>query len=275
MKKIALLKSDAKFVVKDVVNRLRGRTSSPVLKSRVPVKTIKRLIADSDLALMDGEASWFYTAYSRGDTDQLTNYTLDWIVRNVNKKDAILNTGCGTGIILFWLLDQGFETVEGFDFLQDCVTIANKVKDLGGYKTRIWQDDGFAPERIDRQYDLITCMHWVYSAWAGNYGNQRISDAKSPKTRELLLSSFLAQYRPRLKQNGRLILETVDAVADYRVPNDHLWLKTIPLDSIYPVRHSPDQAERCAKETGFIVEDYKTTTTYSHQPRTSYIFKAV
>jgi hypothetical protein len=92
MKQIALLKSDAKFLAKDIINRLRGRGGAPRISSRVPTRTIKRMIANSDLALMDGNASWFYTAYSRGDTDQLTNYTLDWVIQNVPKHWAILNT---------------------------------------------------------------------------------------------------------------------------------------------------------------------------------------
>jgi hypothetical protein len=116
-------------------------------------------------------------------------------------------------------------------------------------------------------------MHWVFSAWAGNYGNQRITDAKNPDTREMLLKAFLSQYRPHLNPDGRLILETVDAIGDYRVPNDHAYLRSIPLDSIYPVRHTPEQAHRCAAATGFSVVQYKCTTTYAHHPRTSYIFQ--
>jgi SAM-dependent methyltransferase len=271
MRHIALIKSDAKYLVKDAIALAQGR-SQPRIASRVPVRTIKRLIANSDLALMDGSASWFYTAYSRGDTDPLTNYTLDWIMQKLPKRASILNTGCGTGIILFWLIDQGF-AVEGFDFLDGCVDIANKVKQLGNYTTRIWQDDGFAPERIDRKYDLITAMHWVFSAWAGNYGNQRISDAKNPDTREQLLTAFLSQYKPHLNAGGYLILELTDAIGDYRVPNDHPYLKKIPLDSIYPVRHSPDQVSRCASAAGLAIVQYKSCTTYSHHPRTSYIFQ--
>jgi hypothetical protein len=116
-------------------------------------------------------------------------------------------------------------------------------------------------------------MHWVFSAWAGNYGNQRITDAKNPDTREMLLKAFLSQYRPHLNPDGRLILETVDAIGDYRVPNDHAYLRSIPLDSIYPVRHTPEQAHFCAAATGFSVVQYKCTTTYAHHPRTSYIFQ--
>jgi hypothetical protein len=251
-----------------------GDRRVPVLKSRVSVSRIKRMIRKRGLALDEsGSPTWFYTAYHREDSDPLTNYTLEFICREVSKNSDVLVTGCGTGIMLFFLIDQGFTNVEGFDFLDKCVLVANDVAMLGGYTTRIWRDDGFNPT-LRKKYNLITALHWVFSAWMGNYGNKSVSveDARAPGTRERLLSDFLSRYSPHLHSGGLLIVELTDAVADYRVPLDG-GVRAVPLSDIYPVRHTPGQVTTCAEQCGLKVVSYRMCCSYGHQPRTSYILK--
>lgn len=265
MPSIALISSDLKHWLKDLVDRARHR-AVPVLPSRVPVRRIKRLIAKRGLALINGRPSWFYTAYYR--SDPLTHFTLQKIVETLPKSAAILNTGCGTGIMLFWLLDQGFETVEGFDYLPECVAVADEVRTIGGYETRIWKDDGFDPT-LTRSYDLITAMHWVFSAWGGNYGNAAAVNPRDPDTRERLLRELLSKYAGHLNPDGRMIIELTDAVADRRAPNDHPYIQD-GAQSIYPVRHSPEQVARAAAAVGLEIEHSYLSVSYGHQPRTSY-----
>lgn len=272
MVSMALVKSDLKYVVKRMVARMRGR-SAPKLNSRVPPWKIKRMIANNNLAFVEGQVSWFYTAYSRGDEDPLTNHALGWIKENVSKDKAILNTGCGTGIVLYWLIDSGFETVDGFDYLPDCVKVAKEVGKMGRYQTSIWIDDGFDPKHIPRRYDVITMMHWVYSAWNGNYGNQAAADPYSPSVRSDLLQELLSKYVGHLNPGGVMIVELVDDIADRRVPRDHPYLPDLQ-DKIYPVRHSPDQVRACANGLDLTVERFFTCVSYSHQPRTTYWLRA-
>lgn len=283
---VSLLKADLIMGLKELL-RLAGYSLSyrklpkedseiPVLKSRVSISKIKSLIRKRGLALTEsGVPSWFYTAYHRKNLDPLTNYTMDFICKEVPKNSNVLITGCGTGIMLFYLMDQGFENVEGFDFLEECVLIANDIVKLGGYNTRIWQDDGFRPA-LQKKYDLITAVHWVFSAWMGNYGNNAVSlaDAKSSDTRERLLVDFLSKYSPFLNPGGMLIIELTDAVADYRLPLDNGVVST-PLADIYPVRHSPEQVSMCAEKCGLKVITYNMCCSYGHQPRTSYILKKI
>jgi|GEM_PF-5961736 len=244
------------------------------LQSRIPASKIKRLIRRRDLALDKfGNPSWFYTAYQREDSDPLTNFTLDFICENIPKDSDLLITGCGTGIMLFFLIDQGFQNVEGFDFLDQCVLIANEVAELGRYRTKIWQADGFNPS-LQKKYHLITAMHWVFSAWMGNYGNDArpLEDARSPTTRERLLRDFLSKYAPHLHRGGLFIVELTDAVADYRLPFDG-GFTPIPLTEIYPVRHTPTQVATCAMDCGLSLVSFSMCCSYGHQPRTSYILK--
>jgi hypothetical protein len=274
---LALIRADIEFSLrklrKTVGKRIRKDNSKlPVIKSRVPVSKIKGFMRNSGLALDEnGKATWFYTAYYREDSDPLTNETMEFICSEIPKDASLLITGCGTGIMLFYLMDRGFKDVEGFDYLEKCVLVANKVAEAGGYTTRIWQDDGFNPS-LQKKYHLITAMHWVFSAWMGNYGNDALalSEAKSPETRERLLVDFLSRYSPHLHTGGLLIIELIDAVADYRSPLDYGWVRPIPLSDIYPVRHTPAQVSTCAKQCGLEVVSYSLSVTYGHQPRTSY-----
>jgi SAM-dependent methyltransferase len=223
------------------------------------------------LLVVNGQGSWFYTAYQRGDADPLTTYALDFVCANFRKNAWILVTGCGTGITLFHLADQGFVDLEDFDYLPECILVVNDVASLGGYYVKVRQMDGFDP-RLTGSYDVITAMHGVFAAWMGNYGNTAVAreEARSPEVREKVLSHFVLKYAPHLNPGGILILE-LDAVTDYRLPEDHpLGLESV---DIYPVRHSPEQVDRCAEANSLRVVAKNLCVSYGHRPRTNYILE--
>lgn len=269
---MTLLKYDIRRFLIDSIRAMMYGRKKTLIKSRVPPRKIKQLIYKRGFALTaNRQPSWFYSAYDRGDGDPLTNYVMEVIIKETPKDAQLLVTGCGTGITLFFLLDQGFQNVEGFDYLEDCVYVANEVAKMGKYKTKIWQDNGFYPS-IQKKYDLITALHWVYSAWGGNYGNDHVSleEARLPETREKLLTEFLSKYPPLLNSNGKLIVELVDQVADYRLPYDG---NETPISDIYPVRLTREQMMKCAEKCGFQVLVHKMSFTYSYHPRSVYILK--
>lgn len=264
--KIERIKFDLYTSLRKIYRKLKGR--GPALKSKVDVAKIKKLMRKNGLAYDEiGNLSWFYKSYDRGDQDPLTNYTLNYICEKKEKNAQILVTGCGTGIMLFYFLDKGFKNVEGFDFLPECVSIANEIAKLGNYTTKVWKDDGFNPS-LEHKYDLITAMHWVFSAWMGNYGNNKIPAEKAMAAdfRELLLTEFFSKYSPNLNKDGILIVELTDAVADYRVLSEMN-------PSVYPVRFTPDQVKKCAASCELEVIEYNLSLSYGHQPRTSYILR--
>jgi SAM-dependent methyltransferase len=273
MQRLILWKSDLRHLAGRVLRVLRtGKLPKSRIRSRVPVRKIKKLIRGRGFAVMNGQASWFYTAYQRGDADPLTNLALDFIGENVRKDARILVTGCGTGITLFHLADQGFIDLEGFDFLPECVLVTNEVASLGGYDVEVWQMDGFNPT-LTGTYDVITAMHWVFSAWMGNYGNNAVAleAARLPEVRERALNDFLSKYAPHLDPGGFLILELTDAVTDYRLPADHpLGLESV---DIYPIRHTPEQVACSAESNGMKIVSKNLCVSYGHHPRTSYILE--
>jgi SAM-dependent methyltransferase len=267
------LKHDIKRSAILFLKRMAGRKKRTVfdLKQRYSSRYAKNVILRKKLAITDGKPSWFYTAFERGDADALTNYSLGFIDQNLSKEGRILVTGCGTGITVFHLAEYGYKEVVGTDLLPECIDVADQLKNDFRYdNARFLIDNGFDPA-INEKFDLITALHWVFSAWMGNYGNPAVVNAFDPAIREQALNRFLSTYSPLLNEKGILIIELTDAVADYRLAADH------PMGdfslTIYPIRHSPAQVESCAAANGFEVMDKKLSVSYGHHPRTSYYLR--
>jgi SAM-dependent methyltransferase len=258
---------------KSILFRKKKTTSSFTVKSRYTVSEAKKIIRNEGLALNGYQPSWFYTSFERLNTDPLTNCCLQFIEDNVPKESSILITGCGTGIMVFHLADAGFKSIEGRDLLQKCIRVASRLKEQFNYSnTSFLIDDGLQP-KLDNKYDLITALHWVFSAWMGNYGNTAQEDPRNPIVRERLLVELLRAYSINLNKDGIIIIELIDAVTDYREPFDHpLGLKSL---DIYPVRHTPEQVSKCANLVGLKVIDKKLVVSYGHHPRTGYFLKKV
>lgn len=266
-------KHDAKRSLQRARRRLRGQVQpGNPLRLAISPRRAKAIVIDEGLATQDGAPSWFYVSIEgRGDSDPLTNYAIDWIARHARRDAPVLVTGCGIGLTAFHFAELGFSEVDGIDLLPECVAVANRIKQEGGYGgTRFWQDDCFRP-RLERQYGLITAMHWVFSAWMGNYGNAAAENPHDPAVRERLLNELLQAYAPHLSPGGVLVVELTDAVADYRLAADHP--SGPALAGIYPVRHSPEQVARCADAHGLRVLEQQLCLSYGHQPRTSYFLE--
>lgn len=252
--------------------RLLGRRRHKFdVKHRYPVWAAKKIVIEENLALSGDRLSWFYGAFDRNDADPLTNYALGYIEKNVPKDASILVMGCGAGIMSFHLADVGFKNIEGRDLMDKCIRVANRLKNKYHYhETKFCVDDGFNP-KLDSTYDVITAMHWIFSAWMGNYGNNPVDDPFNPLLREKLLTELLSKYSAHLNAGGFMVIELIDAVADYRDPYDH------PLGEeslkIYPVRHTPQQVAESAEKVGLTVVSKRLCVNYSHQPRTSYILQ--
>lgn len=267
---VTCLKYDARQVLKRTVMRLVGRPLPRPLPSRVPIRRIKNMIIAEGLGVSNGQPTWFYSAYARGDVDPLTNYAFEFIEQHVPRGAPILVTGCGTGITACHFADIGLE-VDAFDLLPECIKVADRIRAMGGYTNlRFWADDGFNPT-LKGEYDAITALHWVFSAWMGNYGNTPTdaNKARDPAFRERALTDLLANYVPHLTSGGWFLIELIDAVTDYRIPSDHRLGDYS--QQIYPVRQTPEQVERCATEVGLTVVDKKLCVGYGHHPRTLYV----
>lgn len=227
----------------------------------------RRLILRSGVAVAGGRPSWFYTAFDRDAGDPMTNSTFDLIEQRVNKDSRILITGCGTGITAFHLLEAGFTSITGTDLLPEVIQVATALNDrYYGGRIRFCVDDGFQPS-IELDCDLVTALHWVFSAWMGNYGNDPMLDPFNSEVREKALEDFLIAYRGVLAPGGLLVVELIDSIADSRLDWDHPQGLA---QQVYPVRHSQEMVEKVAVQSGFTVDDHYLSYSYGHQPRMCY-----
>ena len=209
----------------------------------------------------DGTTTWWLASLDlrRNEEDDLTKTALRYVETKVDRNAAILGTGCGTGWMLYWFVQRGFRDVEGFDYLSNVVAAAREIAAAANIQTKIWQADGFAP-RLERNYDVVLVLHWLYSAWMGNYGN-----TLQEGDRESLLSAFLQQYVGNMNPGALMLLELIDAISDFMVPES----------KVYPVRHSAEQVARCAASAGLKVEAKFFNCKYGHLPRMLYALRKI
>jgi SAM-dependent methyltransferase len=229
---------------------------------QMPMGQIRRILSKNALGFdNEGTPSWWYSSldFRRNETDDLTKAALRYIEQHVPKDAEILGTGCGTGWMLFWLAQRGYSRIDGFDYLSNVVQAAREIAELGGLNVRLWQADGFEPQ-LNKNYDLVLVLHWLYSAWVGNYGNKA-----RPEDRETLLNQFLAAYAAWIANNGLLMLELIDAISDFREPPSE----------IYQIRHSTEQVARCAAAVGLRIEKQMFNSNYGHLPRMLYCLRKV
>ena len=89
---LVCLKHDTRRSAILFLKGLAGKKKRSVfdLKQRYSSRYAKNVILKKKLAITNGKPSWFYTAFERGDADPLTNYTLQFIDKNLTKEGRIL-----------------------------------------------------------------------------------------------------------------------------------------------------------------------------------------
>ena len=264
---------DLSYLSRSKVRKLLGRSSSNKMdiKMDYSVRAARKYMRRVGLAVAGTSPSWFYYAFNRGDSDPLTKYELKYLDENISRDSTILNTGCGTGIIAFHLASLGFRKVIGTDLLPEAIQIADWISTNYSFdNTEFIVDDGLDP-KVDGTYDVITALHWLFSAWMGNYGNNIDIGTAGAEERVALLMAFLSQYTTRLNPGGIMILELTDAIADYRLTTDHP--AGISSLGIYPIRHTPEQVAMCAAANNLVVIEKQLCLRYGHQPRTAYFLQ--
>jgi SAM-dependent methyltransferase len=227
----------------------------------LPTGRMLRILRRNKLGFYpDGTPTWWYSAIDlkRNEEDELTKAALRYVDAAAPKNARVLVTGCGTGAMLFWLAQRGFTNLDGFDYLDNVVRAAQEIGALGNYPARIWQADGFNPN-LERDYDVVLVLHWLYSAWSGNYGNA----SRAEQDREGLLADFLRRYSRHIRLNGTMMLELVDSISDHAEP---------PSD-MYPIRHSFEHVARCASREDLTIERRMFNFKYGYLPRMLYVLR--
>jgi SAM-dependent methyltransferase len=261
-----------KKVVKKFINHKKAHFKIKRRYSKTYAKfvTLKSGVAHWPEFFGNG-VTWFYTAYDREDKDPLTNYLLKTIDKEYKHGGDVLVTGCGTGIMAFHIGDNTKIKVEAFDLLPKVINCANILKNKYFYNNVTFKtNDGFNPKELNT-YDAITLVHWVFSAWSGNYGNVVSNDAFTKSVREEKLFSLLNVYTKHLNEGGKIFIEVTDAITDYRNAEDH-HLGEIS-KTFYPIRHSKENMQYVCDKVGLKIVDMQLCVSYGHHPRTLYVLE--
>lgn len=244
------------------------------IKRRYTIRYAKNLVLEKKFAISGNAPAWFYSAFDRDNYDPLTNYALEYIDDNIGDDGKILVTGGGCGIMGFHLADNGLRSVTVMDLLPEVVEVGEALKSAYAYhNVKFLVDDCLKPTKIlTEKYDAITALHWLFSAFMGNYGNSTIENPYDAENRKNVLSQFLKEYAERLNAKGIILVELIDACTDYRIYTDHPSQEP-SAETIYPVRHSPEMVKECADRLGLDIVTQKMSVRTGHHPRTLYILQ--
>lgn len=164
-----------------------------------------------------------------------------WLAEHLAKDATVFEPGCGSGVNLLWLAEQGFSRLLGSDISAEAVALSHELTNAQGTSLDTWQDDCTKPTRLPQNLDGIVSVNWLY----------HIPQAT--------LQDFLAMYSPSLKKDGIVVCDMITRQYDRAVNNQyHSKDWELPLHerrpSEYTIRLNADEVSNIAKACGFRVQ---------------------
>ena len=201
---------------------------------RLPAEKIKEIVD------RNGIGDWFFYAFTHRKERWHVCEPSRWILRNVTKSSRIFETGCGSGLNLIWLAQEGFSALYGSDISEGAIAAGRELSLLGGYSIEMWPDDALDPKRLPAAVDVVLGLNWTYHVPGFD------------------LKSFLTMYRRILNLNGTVIVDVIDSSFN-KVPNNEFLTSDWPKPagerkpSEYKVRYSADEVTDIADSSGFSI----------------------
>jgi glycosyltransferase involved in cell wall biosynthesis/SAM-dependent methyltransferase len=165
-----------------------------------------------------------------------------WIAERYPADVPVLSVGCGAGFNLFWLAEQGFTNLWGFDIDPTAIDAAREISREAGLAATLWVDDGLKPRHLPaRKFAVIEALNWTH-----------LLDHFS-------LASLLETYLPYLADDGVFIVDTIDTSFNQHPDSafcTHDWSKPIAerRPSEYQTRLSEAQVREIFAARGFTLE---------------------
>ncbi|QXE92330.1 class I SAM-dependent methyltransferase [Geomonas subterranea] len=224
-------------------------------KSRIdlPADTVREVIE------RHRAGEWFFYAFSgRAGRWYVCEPSL-WVARNLPRRSAIFETGCGCGLNLIWFSQKGYRNLKGSDLCAAAIGAGEELARLAHAPVELWQDDALAPVRLPEKADLLLALNWTYHVEGFDLG------------------AFLVRYAAVLTDRGHLIVDVIDTSYDRAVNNQYLssdWNKPVAerAPTEYKKRYSPLEVQAFAAGAGF---EIRHTIRRDHEiiPRVVYILR--
>ena len=231
----------------------------------VPLKplVVRRILKENNILYSESpvQYSWWYSSFinDRNSRDALSRWALMYITQNIDKSAKIFMTGCGTGWFLLLLADKGYKNLYGSDIMPECINALKDFSCIKHYIIDVWEDDGLNPSRIPAECDVVFVLHWIYSAWAGNYTDK--NNGYKDMDSNYLLDNFFAKYHKNVKKGGLIFIELIDQLSDYY---------NVDVQA-YPIRHKYDDVNNIASKYGFEIIDR--CVGFAHKVRVLYVLQ--
>lgn len=134
---------------------------------------------------------WYKYIYRTFERQKRSYYVYEWIKENLDKESKVLDIACGGGELLWYLRQEGYRKLSGFDIDETSVQTAKAVNHITHGGISFFMDDAIYPQFEEKQ-DVFIWMTGMY-----------LLEGYS-------LEDFFEEYVDRLNESGYLIFEMVD-----------------------------------------------------------------
>lgn len=164
----------------------------------------------------------------------------EWLADSLGQNDLVFETGCGSGINLFWLAKRGFRNICGADLSTEAVSLANYLAEHLDIEMDIWQDDCLSPKHIPHNINGLIALNWLYHI------------------PNISLDKIFIEYKDNLAAGAKVVFDMVDVSYNFHKNNEfHSDDISLPLNerrkTEYHLRLSKNEIANIVEKYGFKV----------------------
>jgi len=235
-----------------LINKIKKLILGVIYDVDLPPKVVNEIISRNNAE------KWFYYIFKDRKKRWDTWMPAAWIYRNCNKDSVIFEPGCGCGLNLIWLGQQGFLKLNGSDIKPEAINAASELTSLAKLEIELWVDDALKPQKLPTNVDVIIALNWT-----------SLLD-------QFDFNEFLSVYSKIMHKSGYIIIDVIDSTYNDVLNNQYLtsdWTKPVRerCSSEYKKRYSFDQVANMATIANF--EIYDTIKQEQTIPKVIYILR--
>jgi len=229
--------------IADFINTVDNESRIEILTEKYKSDLFKLPFTVSDAkAVLDAHDAhiWHRIGYMQdyGMTRDSRRFLLRYITENFQKDAKILDIACGTGLMCFYLSEQGFNNLHGFDSIESHIAMAKEFSVIANKTLNFWVDDAFSPSIKCDDFDVAIFMGWV--GCAGGF-----ESVVSGKPLHETIDSLLTTYN--FSVGTHVFLDVYDDLSNYELDKDKPTYRTIKFEDLKPVldKHGFEVADKC------------------------------
>jgi len=187
--------------------------------------------------------TWHHRSWLRnwGVTLDARRFLLRFIRDNFDENAKILDVACGTGLMSFYLADQGFNNIHGFDYSNDLISIAKELTDMRKMNDTIHftVDNAFSPSFDVSDYNVAVFLGWVGCA----AGFNAAFDENTPIHE--IVDSLFQTYT--FQKETYVIFDVYDDLSNYDIDKEKPVYRTVDYADLKSVftKHGYELVDKC------------------------------